>query len=221
MFDELYDDVTERFPEAKAVAVDAGYKLPSSMKKILDSERIPCVPYRRPMTKEGFFKKYEYVYDGYYDCILCPVNQVLRYSTTNRDGYREYKSNPAICRDCPKRMQCTHSKSCQKVVTRHIWEPYMEVAEDYRYTPQYKAIYDLRKETIERVFGDAKEKHGMRYIQLRCLLKVGMRAALTFACMNLKKLARWGHRGGRSISILDCFCSFFLSYLKKGALAAA
>ena len=38
------------------------------------------------MTKDGFFKKYEYVYDEYYDCYICPNNQVLTYRTTNRDG---------------------------------------------------------------------------------------------------------------------------------------
>lgn len=46
------------------------------------------------MTKEGFFKKYEYVYDEYY---ICPNNQVLKYSTTNREGYREYKNNKKNC----------------------------------------------------------------------------------------------------------------------------
>lgn len=221
MFNELYDNVTERFPEVKAVAVDAGYKIPAIMKKILDSKRIPCVPYKRPMTKEGFFKKYEYVYDEYYDCILCPENQILSYSTTNRDGYREYKSNASICRECPKRMQCTHSKSFQKIVTLHIWEPYMEAAEDYRYTPQYKAIYDLRKETIERVFGDAKEKHGMRYTHLRGLLKVKMQAALTFACMNLKKLASWVCRGGGFRLFSVYVCLFFTQNQRKGARATA
>jgi len=60
--------VTRRFPEVKAVAVDAGYKIPAIMKEIIDSQRIPCAPYRRPQTKDGFFKKYEYVYDEYYDC---------------------------------------------------------------------------------------------------------------------------------------------------------
>ena len=29
----------------------------------------------------------------------------------------------------------------------------------------YKELYRLRKEKIERVFADAKEKHGMRYTQ--------------------------------------------------------
>ncbi|MEC3814241.1 transposase, partial [Bacillus altitudinis] len=47
------------------------------------------------------------------------------------------------------------------------------------------------KETIERVFADAKEKHGMRWTKLRGLKKVSMQAMLTFAAMNLKKLANW------------------------------
>lgn len=224
MFNELYETVTGRFPEVKATALDAGYKIPAIMKEIIDSGGIPCVPYKRPMTKNGFFKKYEYVYDEYYDCILCPANQILKYSTTNRDGYREYKSDPNICRGCSMRSQCTESKACQKVVTRHIWEPYMEQAEDFRHTPAYRAIYELRKETIERVFGDAKEKHGMRYTQLRGLQKVTMQAALTFACMNLKKLANWKFQNGsfpsnpRSFALfLPNFCNIF----KKTALAYA
>lgn len=53
-----------------------------------------------------------------------------------------------------------------------------------------------KKETIERVFADAKEKHGMRYTQLRGLERVKMQVTLTFACMNLKKLATWKRRKG-------------------------
>ena len=49
----------------------------------------------------------------------------------------------------------------------------------------------LDKETIERVFADAKEKHGMRWTTLRGLKKLSMQAMLTFAAMNLKKMANW------------------------------
>ena len=196
MFKDLYEKILKKFPEMQATAIDAGYKTPAIVKQIIDSQRIPCVPYKRPMTKEGFFKKYEFVYDEYFDCMLCPNQQVLNYSTTNREGYREYKSNPEICKNCPMRSKCTESKACQKVVTRHIWEPYMELAEDYRHTPKYRDIYKLRSETIERVFADAKEKHAMRYTQLRGLQKVKMQVTLTFACMNLKKLAKWKKKNG-------------------------
>ncbi|MBP2666734.1 MAG: transposase family protein [Firmicutes bacterium] len=139
------------------------------------------------MTKNGYFKKYEYVYDEYYDCILCHGLQVLSYSTTNHEGYRECKSDPSQCKDCSYLNQCTQSKAQQKVVTRHVWEDYWELAEDYRHTPAYRDIYKLRNQTIERVFADAKEKHAMRYTKLRGLQKVKMQVTLTFACMNLKK----------------------------------
>ena len=162
MFPELYARLIAKFPKIQAVAVDAGYKTPAIAKQIIDSQRIPCMPYKAPMTKDGFFKKYEYVYDEYFDCVICPNNKILPYSTTNRDGYREYKSNPNDCAACPFRGRCTHSKNHQKLVTIHLWQEYIEQVEDYRHTPKYKAIYELRKQTIERVFADAKEKHNMR-----------------------------------------------------------
>lgn len=228
MFDGLYDKLLHQFPEINVIAVDAGYKTPWIMKQIIDSNRIPAVPYKRPMTKEGYFKKYEFVYDEYYDCVLCPANQVLAYSTTNRDGNREYKSNPTYCKDCKFLSQCTQSKAQQKLVTRHIWEPYMELAEDYRHTPQYRDIYKMRSQTIERVFADAKEKHAMRYTQLRGLQKVKMQVTLTFACMNLKKLATWKRRRGLLLPLLQkfrfaktAFLSFCLSLFKNGTLRFA
>ena len=196
MFDGLYRNVLGRFPEIETAALDSGYKTPWIMKQIFDSGRKAATPRKGPMTKKGFFRKNEYVYDEYYDCILCPENQVLRYSTTNREGYREYKSNPKICAACPSRHKCTESKGCQKVVTRHVWDNYMELAEDVRLSPHGKEIYQKRKETIERVFADAKEKHFMRYTYYRGLAKLRMQALLTFACMNLKKLAKWKRKNG-------------------------
>lgn len=208
MFDGLYRDVLAKFPEIEAVALDSGYKTPWIMKQIFDSGRKAATPYRRPMTKKGFFKNYEYVYDAYYDCVLCPGNQVLKYSTTNRDGYREYKSDPKICASCPSRLKCTESRSCQKVVTRHVWADYMELTEDVRHSPQGKSIYALRSQTIERVFADAKEKHFMRYTYYRGLAKLRMQALLTFAAMNLKKLAKWKKKNGLLPGRSLCFSRF-------------
>lgn len=176
--------------------VDAGYKTPAIAKLLLDDGVRPVFPYKRPMTKEGFFKKYEYVYDEQNDCYLCPNDQILPYSTTNRDGYREYKSCGAVCGDCPYLSRCTNSRDHVKLVTRHVWEEYMEACEDIRQTKGIKELYSHRKETIERIFGTAKENHGFRYTQMYGKARMVMKVALTFACMNLKKLARireeWG-----------------------------
>ena len=84
----------------------------------------------------------------------------------------------------------------------------MEKVEDIRHTIGIKEIYSLRSQTIERVFADAKELHGMRYTQYRGLAKVKMELTLKFACMNLKKLAMWKFRKG------FCNANFFKSNYK-------
>lgn len=174
------------------IVMDAGYKTPAITKKLLDEGIQPVLPYtapkRKPNTENPYYKK-DYIYDEYYDCYLCPEGKILEYTTTNREGYKEYKSNPKTCRNCPNLKRCTESKNNQKVITRHIWQEYIEEAEDYRYTYQGKAEYKRRKETIERQFGSAKEFHGFRYTNMIGLAKMDMKAALTFACLNMKKLA--------------------------------
>lgn len=42
----------------KYCVVDAGYKTPAIAKLLLDDGVNPVFPYKRPMTKDGFFKKY-------------------------------------------------------------------------------------------------------------------------------------------------------------------
>ena len=187
-FKGLYDKIKNNHP--KIIVADAGYKTPAIAKLLIDDGIKPMFPYKRPMTKKGFFKKYEYVYDEAFDCYICPNNQILKYSTTNREGYREYKSCSEICKACPYLSQCTHSKNHVKVVSRHLWENYMEICEDIRHTIGMRDIYNRRKETIERIFGTAKEAHGFRYTQMYGKARMRMKVGLTFACMNLKKLAK-------------------------------
>ncbi|MGL5054071.1 MAG: IS1182 family transposase [Fusobacteriaceae bacterium] len=194
VFPKLYDSLKRKYSDFKRVVVDAGYKIPAIAKIIFDDGKVPVMPYKRPMTRDGFFKKYEYVYDKFYDCYICPNEQILKYNTTNREGYKEYKSDKKICEKCSFKNKCTESKNSTKVIARHVWEHYIEQAEDVRHTLGTKEIYSLRSQTIERVFADAKELHGMRYTQYRGLAKVKMELTLKFACMNLKKLAIWKWR---------------------------
>lgn len=176
----------------KGVCLDAGYKTPAICRVLVKDGKEVYMPYKRPMTKKCFLKKHEYVYDEYYDCYICPNEKILEYSTTNKKGYREYKSKPEDCKNCPLRGRCTQSKNMTKVVvTRHIWAEYSEEVEETRYTEEWKEIYPIRKESIERVFGECKEKHNLRYTRVRGLRKNGQQAVLIFACHNLRKMARW------------------------------
>lgn len=218
VFEDVLNQVRQTFDRPQAVAVDSGYKTPYIGKILIDEQIRPVMPYTRPRTKEGFFKKYEYVYDEYYDCYICPNEQILTYETTNKDGYRMYRSNSEVCRSCPFLKQCTESKDATKRVSRHIWADYLEEVEHLRHTEENKQIYSQRKETIERVFADMKEKHGMRWTTLRGLEKVTMQAMLVFAAMNLKKMATWLWKSGRSIDKFHSTFGIFIKLLKKTAL---
>ena len=191
-FHPLYDRLTERFPQIHAIVADTAYKTPSICKRIFDDGRVLSSAYKRPQIMKGGHEWYKYVYDEYYDIIICP----------------EYKSRSYICRNCPTIEKCTHSKSCEKIVARHVWHDYIELAEDARYTPYDKTLYEKRKEKIERVFADAKEKHAMRYTPFRGLAQVTNWLRLRFAATNLKKLASWLRRRRLSLPVF-CFLAFF------------
>ena len=187
-FKGLYDKIKDIGIDT--LIMDAGYKTPAIAKLLIDDDIKPLFPYKSPQTKKGFFRKYEYVYDEYYDCYICPNDQILKYSTTNRDGYKEYKSDKHICAGCPYLSQCTESRDHVKLITRHVWEEYLEQSEDIRHTKGMSDLYRLRKETIERLFGTAKENHGFRYTQMYGKARMEMKVGLTYACLNLKKLAK-------------------------------
>ena len=188
IFTEIYDELIQMYENIKNICLDSGFNTSPICHQILSSGRIPFLPYKRPMTKKGYLKKYEYVYDEYLDIYICPNEKDLHYVTTNREGYRVYKSDTKDCERCPFLSQCTKSKNHEKVITRHIWEEDREEVNHIRHTDKWKEIYPKRKETIERVFADAKENHGMRFTRLKGIQKNQHESLIIFSCHNLKKM---------------------------------
>jgi len=184
------DRQAERFGfDIKHVGADAGYYTAAICKGLSDRNIYGAMPYVRPMGQPGMFKKRDFVYDEYFDCYLCPEGQVLNYSTTNREGFHEYKSNSSVCSQCPQLNECTRSRNHVKVITRHVWEAHKENVDDQRLTPKGKRIYKRRKETVERSFADAKELHGHRYARLRGIAKVQEQCLMAACAQNIKKIA--------------------------------
>lgn len=190
-WDAVYDSVVERFPEVKFVTMDAGYKTPWIAKKTLDEGRIPILPYTRPKRNSEHYRLWNFNYDPATDSYECPQGQLLKHTTTDKDGKRTYRSCPKICRNCACRKVCGANEKGQRILQTHIWQEYLDLIEQLRKTELGKALYAKRKETIERVFADAKEKHAMRYTHYRGLARVSSWVRLKYAAMNLKKLANW------------------------------
>jgi len=203
-WDAVYDRVSSNFDVA-FVTMDAGYKTPWIAKKILESGQIPILPYSRYKGNKAQYKPWDYEYDYESDTYICPQGGVLRHTTTEREGRRIYRTNTKHCKNCPHKALCGANEKGQKVLSRHIWQEHLDLVEQIRKTQRGKAIYAMRKETIERVFGDAKEKHAMRYTQHRGLTRVTQWVRLKYAAMNLKKLATWAWDS-------LCFSRFWLAF---------
>ncbi|MEY8736699.1 IS1182 family transposase [Lactobacillus sp. AN1001] len=210
MFPKIFDKIKKYSPSY--LIADTGYKTPTIVKFLLSQGITPVFPYKRPGGKKGKLRPKDFVYDEYYDCFLCPNDQVLKYSTTNRDGYREYKSDPHICKNCQLLQSCTESKKHQRIITRHIWHDHIETCEDIRHQTKIRPKYKARSETIERLFGSAKEYHNMRYAREIGKSKIEAKVGLTLACLNLKKLVKML---GKSPDLPLLFRQIISIYIKK------
>lgn len=142
-----------------------------------------------------------------YDCVICPKYQPLVYHATNRDGYREYCSDPEICAQCSTWQRCTRSKNCVETVPRHVGLDYGELAGDARHTLEYKGLYAKHKGTVERTFADAKGKHGMCYTLYSGLAQVSKMGEI--CCHESQKA---GHAENKT-AILPPFPAIFRPYL--------
>jgi len=171
----------------EVVGLDAGYNTVAVCHGLVERDIKGVVGYKRPPSSKG---QLEYIYDEENDLYRCPQGEKLHYSTTARNGYRRYASNPRICVDCPILDQCTRSQRHQKVVERHVWEADREQINQNRLKPWGKKVYKRRQETVERSFADAKQLHGHRYARFRGISRVKAQCLLAAACQNMKKIAR-------------------------------
>ena len=216
-WDTLYGNLTNRFPQITFLTMDAAYKTPWIAKKILEDGRIPILPYTQYKGKKERYRPWEYTYDPETDTFCCPQGETLRHTTTSKDGKRVYRSTPAHCKNCPCKTVCGANEKGQKMLQTHIWQEYLDLVEQLRRTDVAKDLYARRKETIERVFADGKEKHGMRYTHHRGLARVTSWVRLKFAAMNLKKLANWSWNK----ALVPRLFFFFSHFCDKTAVLAS
>jgi IS5 family transposase len=212
------DRQRERFNfNIRAVGVDAGYAAAAITQGLEERNIYGVIGYRTPTHRDGYFYKRDYTYDEKLDVYICPNGQLLPYRTTNREGYRQYHSDPEQCKRCPLRQQCTQSSNATKVVTRHVWEGSRERMDQHRLSRVGKRIYKRRKETVERSFADGKQLHGHRYARFRGLRRVQQQCLLAATAQNIKKIALLLSRTGPNLpaSLLAALLSAYIDQLHR------
>jgi transposase len=172
------------------MGLDAGYHSAAVCREFLLRGVTVVVGRRRHTHKHETFGKYRFQYDPEKDVYRCPEGHELRCTTISRDGYRNYFCDTATCAGCPHRKKCFGKSMTRKMVTRHVWQDYLDAADEYTKTPLGARLYKRRKETIERSFAEAKELHGLRYARMLGLRNMREQCFLTAAVQNMKRIAR-------------------------------
>lgn len=197
VFVETMSPVVNKYENIENIAVDSGYKNGSICKWIIDRKIQPLMPYKntnrrsseeknKPKEERKFNKKmFQYHYKK--DVYICPNMKLLTYRSVDSNGYKIYKCTKKECDRCQFKSKCC-PKTNARQITHSIYLEYLNYTEHLRKEQEYYDEYKTRSQTIERDFGDLKEKHGMRYTYYRGLKKVEDENHLRFACFNMKKM---------------------------------
>ena len=184
------DRQRERFNfSIRAVGVDAGYAAATIISGLEEREIYRSDPLSHTDPSRRLFVQARAPLRREARCLHLPQRTTAPYRTTNREGYRQYHSDPQQCRNCPVRHKCTQSSNATKVVTRHVWEASRERTDQHRLSRVGKRIYKRRKETVERSFADGKQPHGHRNARMRGLARVQQQCLLAATAQNIKKIA--------------------------------
>lgn len=197
-----------------SVALDSGYMASHIAKYLSENDIYYVFGYRRfGKRTPGRFSKKDFVYVTMHDYYVCPNMKPLYYKNIRKTGEKEYRPERGVCSNCPLKSQCLSPSVKVRIITRHLWQDYLDVAFVNKRTDEGKELYHRRAETVERSFADSKELHNLRYARYRGIKKVTMQSLLTSACQNMKKIALVMDRTTCFSSLLSVFRSFFMGSL--------
>lgn len=171
------------------MGLDAGYHNARVSHQLAARNIQGVIGYRRHTRKGEHFGKYRFTYDRERKVYICPEKHLLTHRTTNREGYRIYCGDSKICANCPRRQECISEKANHREIQRHIWQDSLDQANAFRKSPRGERLYQLRKETIERSFAEAKENHGFRTARMLGRANMREQSFLTAAVQNMKRIA--------------------------------
>ena len=120
-----------------------------------------------PKDKEGILTKAAFKYEQARDEYRCPLGQPLTYIGTSREqkncGERERRAYACRgCATCVRARQCCTNPARGRTVKRDQYDAQRERLAARMATSAAQARYELRRETVERVFGFIKHVLGIR-----------------------------------------------------------
>jgi transposase len=174
------------------VAADTKYGTIDNYQWLEERDVRAAIPFSDGGSDHRLIPRSAFLYDPATDTYRCPTGALLtrqgRTTTTAAHPLIIYRPRPAACADCPLKVKC-----CGTAKVRSVSRPDDGGLRDrtvaYLRTGPARRLIRQRKAWVETVFGDGKERRGLRRARCRGLDAVRIQALLTATAQNIRKLA--------------------------------
>src|SRR5215207_7659779 len=176
----------------REVAADTKYGTVDNYRWLEGREVRAAIAFSDGGSDHRLIPRSAFLYDPATDTCRCPTGAILtrqgRTTTTAAHPLIIYRPRPAACADCPLKVRC-----CGTAKVRSVSRPDDGGLRDrtvaYLRTGPDRRLIRQRKAWVETVFGDGKERRGLRRARCRGLDAVRIQALLTATAQNIRKLA--------------------------------
>ena len=143
--------------------------------------------------KPAQLPKKEFVWLPEEQAYRCPQGHRLNHVGSSRQKrssievveLHEYRCPPEHCRVCPLRQRCTPNPEAGRTISRGEHEDFIEALRQRMQTDEAKALYRLRRQTVELVNADFKEHRRLRRFSGRGLQRAEAEVGLLVLVNNL------------------------------------
>jgi transposase len=194
---ERQTQLTGRKPEV--MLADAGYANGADL-AVADAAGVTLLaPYQENDFTAGKAKKVkqlpkkDFLWLADAQTYQCPQGHRLEHvgssrqkrSSTDTVQVEQYRCPPEHCRVCPLREQCTPNPEAGRTISRGEHEDLIEALRQRMQTDEAKALYRLRRQTVELVNADFKEHRKIRRFSGRGLRRAETEIGLLVLVNNL------------------------------------
>jgi hypothetical protein len=200
MLDLLFRSCFRWHLQPRSVTGDATYGTRENMAAIERAGIRAYTALADQKRRTSLFTIDAFEYDPERDLYPCPAGETLRRrGHDHRRSCVRYAAKASACNECPLKSKCTKSPK-GRWVSRSFEEEYIERVRAYRETEPYRKALRKRAVWVEPLFGEAKERHGLRKFRLRGLEKVNSEALMIASGQNVKRLVAFGSRPPRRVA---------------------
>ena len=189
IFKERANEIIEENPQIREWVADRGYGSRENLEFLEDKDVKHFIPLWRPQVGE---QEKGFSYDKKKDRFQCPEGHYL-YPGALVDDIKRYSLSLKVCKLCPRFESCVTAAEKRngrgKQLRRNINQPFFEKVRRRERTKLFRSRLRERMWSMEGLFAEAKNFHGLHRARYRRLSKVQIQVYMIASVQNLKRLA--------------------------------